>query len=130
MVAPESLSYAQRAATNKNAAARALLETIERKQSNLCVSVDVTKRDDFIRVIDVVGPYVCLIKVRSFVHRPVSTAQLQIQTHVDILEDFDSSLIESLVELSSKHDFLIFEDRKFADIGMDIFNVSRERSGC
>lgn len=58
------LTYAQRAARHPNPAAKALLETIERKKTNLCVSVDVTKRDDFLSVIDVVGPYVCLVKVR------------------------------------------------------------------
>jgi len=51
-------------------------------------------------VIDTVGPYVCLIK-----------------THIDILEDFTHEVIERLQELSIKHDFVIFEDRKFADIG-------------
>lgn len=93
-------TYAQRAEKHANPAAKALLETIERKSSNLCVSVDVTKKADFLRIIDIVGPYVCLVK-----------------THVDIIEDFDSSLIDRLKELSAKHDFLIFEDRKFADIG-------------
>ena len=39
------------------------------------------------------------------------------QTHIDIIEDFDQELITRLQELSRKHDFLIFEDRKFADIG-------------
>ncbi|KAF9514153.1 hypothetical protein BS47DRAFT_1343495 [Hydnum rufescens UP504] len=39
------------------------------------------------------------------------------QTHIDIVEDFDQDLIDQLVALSQKHDFLIFEDRKFADIG-------------
>jgi orotidine-5'-phosphate decarboxylase len=56
-------TYAQRAEKFSNAAARQLLETMERKKSNLCVSVDVTKRSDFISVIDTVGPYVALIKV-------------------------------------------------------------------
>ncbi|KAH9899936.1 Orotidine 5'-phosphate decarboxylase [Cubamyces lactineus] len=93
-------TYSQRAANHTNPAAKALLETIERKRSNLCVSVDVTKKADFLRIIDVVGPYICLVK-----------------THVDVIEDFDYSLVEQLQELSIKHDFQIFEDRKFADIG-------------
>ena len=58
-------SYSQRAKNYQNTAAKALLETIERKRSNLCVSVDVTKQADFLRIIDSVGPYVCLVKVLS-----------------------------------------------------------------
>jgi len=56
-------TYAQRAANFSNGAARQLLETMERKKSNLCVSVDVTRSSDFISVIETVGPYVALIKV-------------------------------------------------------------------
>ena len=56
-------TYAERAAKHPNPAAKALLETIERKRTNLCVSVDVTKSSDFLKVIDTVGPYVCLVKV-------------------------------------------------------------------
>lgn len=93
-------SYGHRALGQKNPAAKLLLETMERKKSNLAVSVDVTKTKDFLAIIDVVGPFVCLIK-----------------THIDIIDDFDSSLIEHLQALSVKHDFVIFEDRKFADIG-------------
>ncbi|KAK1230110.1 orotidine 5'-phosphate decarboxylase [Marasmius sp. AFHP31] len=88
-------TYGSRAQKHANPAAKLLLETMERKQSNLAVSVDVTKSSDFLSIIDAVGPY----------------------THIDILEDFDSSIIEKLQELSKKHDFVIFEDRKFADIG-------------
>ncbi|KAL5530208.1 URA3 [Sanghuangporus sanghuang] len=94
------LTYGERAARHSNPAARSLLVTIERKRSNLCVSVDVSKKANFLSLIDAVGPYACLIK-----------------THIDIIEDFDDDLIKQLTELSAKHDFLIFEDRKFADIG-------------
>lgn len=62
MVAPQYRTYAERALRQSNPAARLLLETIERKKSNLAVSVDVTKSADFLNIIDAVGPYVCLIK--------------------------------------------------------------------
>ncbi|KAJ6485176.1 humps family-domain-containing protein [Mycena vitilis] len=100
MSSPHLQTYAQRALQHKNPAAKLLLETIEKKQSNLAVSVDVASAKDFLAIIDVVGPFVCLIK-----------------THVDIIEDFTPSLITDLQALSVKHDFVIFEDRKFADIG-------------
>lgn len=94
-------SYADRVAHfGNNEAARLLLETMERKETNLCVSVDVTKKQDLLDVVDAVGQDVALIK-----------------THIDIVEDFDQDLIHQLTALSKKHDFLIFEDRKFADIG-------------
>jgi len=93
-------SYSERAKNFNNAAAKALLECMERKKSNLCVSVDVTKKENVLRVVEAVAPFICLIK-----------------THIDIVEDFDLDLARQLVKLSEKHDFLIFEDRKFADIG-------------
>lgn len=55
-------TYEQRASKFTNPAAKALLETIVRKQSNLCVSVDVSKTADFLAVVDVCGPYVSLVK--------------------------------------------------------------------
>jgi orotidine-5'-phosphate decarboxylase len=56
--------YSARLAAHSNPAARALLECIERKQSNLCVSVDVSTKAQVLEVVDAVGPSVCLIKVR------------------------------------------------------------------
>ncbi|KAF8314758.1 orotidine-5'-phosphate decarboxylase [Clavulina sp. PMI_390] len=108
------LSYADREKNFENSAAKALLACMERKKSNLCVSVDVTKKDSVLRVVEAVAPYVCLIKAILW---PASPASFAAQTHIDIVEDFDHDLVEKLVALSEKHDFLIFEDRKFADIG-------------
>jgi orotidine-5'-phosphate decarboxylase len=34
-----------------------------------------------------------------------------------VVEDYSHSLVEELVKLSEELEFMIFEDRKFADIG-------------
>ncbi|MCJ1313423.1 orotidine 5'-phosphate decarboxylase [Agyrium rufum] len=50
------------------------------------------------------GPYIAVFK-----------------THIDIVEDFDrSTTIKGLQALAAKHNFLVFEDRKFVDIGNTI----------
>ena len=40
-----------------------------------------------------------------------------LKTHIDIVEDFSSATVDGLTALSKKYDFLLFEDRKFIDIG-------------
>ncbi|ORX57317.1 orotidine-5'-phosphate decarboxylase [Piromyces finnis] len=101
-MAPSFLTqtYSERAKVNDNACAKKLLELMDKKKTNLSVAIDVTKKDDIIRIADLLGPYICVLK-----------------THIDIVEDFDMELVETLKQLAQKHEFLIFEDRKFADIG-------------
>lgn len=95
-----NLSYSERSRLCKNPIAKKLLSLMEDKKTNLCFNPDVVKQKDFLALTDLVGPHICLLK-----------------THVDILEDFEPTFIDKLKALAKKHNFLIFEDRKFADIG-------------
>lgn len=94
-------TYTERANAHTSPVAQRLFKLMDTKKTNLCASVDVAKTEDFLNLIDKLGPYICLVK-----------------THIDIIDDFSfEGTIEPLVELSKKHNFMIFEDRKFADIG-------------
>ncbi|ORX63168.1 orotidine-5'-phosphate decarboxylase [Hesseltinella vesiculosa] len=93
-------TYADRAQQHPNACARDLLMLMERKKSNLSIAVDVTSKAELLSIANQAGPYICLLK-----------------THIDIVDDFDADLVDQLETLAKQHDFMIFEDRKFADIG-------------
>lgn len=95
------MSYTQRANTHPSPVAQRLLRLMDEKQTNLCASVDVKTTAEFLALVDKLGPYICLVK-----------------THIDIIDDFSyDATVRPLLELAKKHNFMIFEDRKFADIG-------------
>lgn len=103
------MKYSDRAKECINPTAQKLLNLMDEKQTNLAIAADVTTKKELIKIADTLGPEICVLK-----------------THIDIVEDFDKELITELQNLSEKHNFLIFEDRKFADIGNTVKHQYRD----
>lgn len=66
-------SYLERSKLHSNSAAKAFLELMERKQSNLSLAADLTSKAALIKLADQVGPYICLLKVSHLLPGTEST---------------------------------------------------------
>src|SRR5690606_31766887 len=94
-------SYEQKLKNVQHSVSKKLLELALAKQSNLIASADVTTTQELLALAEKVGPHIIALK-----------------THIDIISDFEyEKTITPLKELAAKHQFLLMEDRKFADIG-------------
>ncbi|MBU0613331.1 orotidine-5'-phosphate decarboxylase [Patescibacteria group bacterium] len=92
--------YTERANSAKNPVATKLLRLMDEKQTNVALAIDEPDAGLVLELADQIGPELCILK-----------------THIDIVEGFSDDFVSKLISLSKKHNFLIFEDRKFADIG-------------
>ncbi|KAJ0125054.1 orotidine 5phosphate decarboxylase [Diaporthe amygdali] len=100
-------SYGDRAASATHPLTTYLLRLMELKQSNLCVSADVHSARELLSLADKVGPSIVVLK-----------------THYDLVLGWDfnpqTGTGAYLAALARKHGFLIFEDRKYCDIGSTV----------
>ena len=95
------LSYEQKLEQCEHSVAQKLLQIAVDKKSNLIASADFTTTKELLELAEKVGPHIVALK-----------------THIDILLDFDpDKTILPLKDLAAKYNFLLMEDRKFADIG-------------
>lgn len=89
-----------------------LLHLIALKKTNLCVSADVSTTAELLSVAEEVGDSICILK-----------------THADIIDDWGDRTVRGLREVARRKRFLIFEDRKFGDIG-STSSLSRCHTNC
>ncbi|MDO5615518.1 MAG: orotidine-5'-phosphate decarboxylase [Cruoricaptor ignavus] len=95
------LSYEQKLESQMHSSAQKILEIAIEKKSNLIASADVITTQELHDLAEKVGPNIVALK-----------------THIDIITDFDyDKTILPLIDIAKKHNFLLMEDRKFADIG-------------
>lgn len=95
------ISYEEKLNICDHSVAQKLLEIAIEKKSNLIVSADVTTTQELLALAEKVGPHIVALK-----------------THMDIILDFNpDETILPLKDLATKYNFLLMEDRKFADIG-------------
>lgn len=77
-----------------------LLRLMHLKKTNLCVSADCTTTAELLSLAEEVGDQICILK-----------------THADIVSDFTDRTARALLDVAARKRFVIFEDRKFGDIG-------------
>ena len=100
----QKLSYSERANNATHPLSAYLLRLIVLKKSNLCLSADVSTTQQLLHFADSIGPSIVVLK-----------------THYDLINNWDYNPDHGtgakLARLARQHGFLIFEDRKFGDIG-------------
>ncbi|KAI9824987.1 MAG: hypothetical protein M1819_000785 [Sarea resinae] len=97
-------TYLARAALpNTHPLASFLLQLITIKRTNLCLSADVTTTSGLLQLAEEVGDSICMLK-----------------THADIIDDFGERTVRGLRDIARRKRFLVFEDRKFGDIGSTV----------
>src|SRR5690606_4365388 len=77
-----------------------LVEIALKKQSNLIASADLITTEELLQLAEDVGENIVALKL-----------------HTDIIKDFNFDFIHKLKQIAKEREFLLFEDRKFADIG-------------
>ena len=80
--------------------ARKYMETAAKKKSLVCLAADKNTMAELVELVHSVGPYIAALK-----------------THVDLVDDWTPEAWSAFCALAKEANLLIFEDRKFADIG-------------
>ena len=101
-------AWGERWSSNALPMARTYMEVVCRKRSLVCLAADRKTMDGLNKLLDEVGPFIAALK-----------------THVDLIDDWSKESWHAFFKRANDMDLLIFEDRKFADIG----KISRDQMG-
>jgi orotidine-5'-phosphate decarboxylase len=89
-----------------------LFKIAREKQSNLIVSIDETDPSKVLQIITEVGKHVVCVKLHYDI--------IRFDKHQTLVRDWNN-FYNHLVGLKNMYNFLIFEDRKFMDIGNTVY---------
>ena len=76
-----------------------LFNIMNEKKTVLCLSLDVDSWDNGQKILELCGPYICMVKL-----------------HVALFDDWNNNSHLKLIELSNNHNFLIMQDSKLIDV--------------
>lgn len=99
-------TFTERSKMTKNSMTKTLFEIIDKKKTNLVVSIDFKCINQVYEIINQVKDSVCAIKLHSDTWENGS----------QIIKQYS----EMIATMAIRHNFLVFEDRKFADIGSTV----------
>ena len=100
--------WKRRWASDSSLILKKYMEVVCRKESAVCLAADRYKMDDLFQLLEEVGPHIAALK-----------------THVDLILDWNKDTWKRFCHKAKELDLLIFEDRKFADIG----KISKNQMG-
>ncbi|WP_185876942.1 orotidine-5'-phosphate decarboxylase [Blattabacterium cuenoti] len=93
------LSYEEKKKIISHPIGKKLIDITLKKKTNLIVSADLVYSKNILKLVNLIGDIICGLKL-----------------HVDIINDFSSSFINSLKRIAIEKQFLLFEDRKLCDV--------------
>ncbi|CVK16259.1 orotate phosphoribosyltransferase [Apibacter mensalis] len=94
------LTYEEKLKLQNHPISKKLIEIALSKKTNLIASLDTYKSEEILKLADQIGDFIVAIKL-----------------HADIITDFSENFVYELKKIAAIKNFLLFEDRKFGDIG-------------
>lgn len=94
---------------NNNNNNKSLLQIIHKKQTAICLSLDVDTWSVARNILHACAPYICMVKV-----------------HCDLFADWSDSCATELFDMAQEYEFLIMQDSKLSDVPKIVYKQLTE----